>query len=54
MSWSWLRFATAALGVAAGVVGVLVPATGPVLLPAATGLIGLSLTPPGSKPRDPQ
>ena len=43
----WIKFAFAALGVAAGVAAALIPAAAPYLGPAAAGLIAYAIRAPG-------
>lgn len=51
-NWNWLRFTMLLSGVGAGVASFLVPPLAPVLLPAATGLIGATLGHGLTAPKD--
>lgn len=56
---TWKRLATFGAAAVMGVVGAVVPAAAPVLIPLATGLTGLALRwpedqPPETKKREPQ
>lgn len=52
---TWQRLAFFVVGIGAGALGVLIPATAPFALPAATGIIGLAVNAERmlGKPRDP-
>jgi hypothetical protein len=51
---SWIHLAWAALGVGSIIVGAMVPATAPYLIPTGAGLLGLAIPTPGKTPAAPK
>lgn len=48
---TWMKFATISLGIGAVVAGLLIPGAQAILVPIGSGLVGLAVDSPFSKPK---